>query len=333
MAQLERARRCASGGPDDDGCRQPLLPAGCGGGGSRQVSTWKWLGCHICIQWDCSRSIAFVHVLERSGLCRQCPAAVQKTAQLLRRTRISCSVPGDYTVDTEVQHQAHVVEVKKKVSFGLSPSICPDSLTGASRSLLTIATRKQAHSRPALTALRRHTLLPPRCVHDMLAGTSLRSAVCSCGLQSGGARVCQKCGRGKPPRAHHCRVCRRCIRRMDHHCPWRVGSAIAGWQSAACDVSVTAAAVLREQQQPAKAQKGLSLQLSCPSPVGQRFGRPSQLSAVPGNAEPAPRCACTAPLQVKSSNSRSSRNTTHRIVGAAFEPHALPVCAAPAAWH
>ncbi|XP_077985052.1 palmitoyltransferase ZDHHC3-like [Glandiceps talaboti] len=32
--------------------------------------------------------------------------------------------------------------------------------------------------------------------------------------------VCQRCETYRPPRAHHCRICRRCIRKMDHHCPW-----------------------------------------------------------------------------------------------------------------
>lgn len=32
--------------------------------------------------------------------------------------------------------------------------------------------------------------------------------------------VCAKCETYRPPRAHHCRTCKRCIRRMDHHCPW-----------------------------------------------------------------------------------------------------------------
>ncbi|XP_061462664.1 palmitoyltransferase ZDHHC3-like isoform X1 [Rhineura floridana] len=32
--------------------------------------------------------------------------------------------------------------------------------------------------------------------------------------------VCNHCETYRPPRAHHCRVCHRCVRRMDHHCPW-----------------------------------------------------------------------------------------------------------------
>lgn len=31
---------------------------------------------------------------------------------------------------------------------------------------------------------------------------------------------CTKCVAIKPERAHHCSVCRRCIVKMDHHCPW-----------------------------------------------------------------------------------------------------------------
>ncbi|CAK0869905.1 unnamed protein product [Prorocentrum cordatum] len=33
-------------------------------------------------------------------------------------------------------------------------------------------------------------------------------------------RLCKKCFREKPPRAHHCSVCKRCVLKMDHHCPW-----------------------------------------------------------------------------------------------------------------
>ncbi|KAG4074080.1 hypothetical protein HA402_014285 [Bradysia odoriphaga] len=32
--------------------------------------------------------------------------------------------------------------------------------------------------------------------------------------------VCTRCETYRPPRAHHCRICKRCIRKLDHHCPW-----------------------------------------------------------------------------------------------------------------
>jgi hypothetical protein len=33
-------------------------------------------------------------------------------------------------------------------------------------------------------------------------------------------KFCKRCKAFKPVRAHHCSMCRRCIIKMDHHCPW-----------------------------------------------------------------------------------------------------------------
>lgn len=41
-------------------------------------------------------------------------------------------------------------------------------------------------------------------------------------------RRCNKCVTYKPPRAHHCRVCRRCVLRMDHHCLW-INNCVGYW--------------------------------------------------------------------------------------------------------
>ncbi|KAK8757203.1 hypothetical protein V5799_000095 [Amblyomma americanum] len=38
--------------------------------------------------------------------------------------------------------------------------------------------------------------------------------------EQGDWTICSRCETYRPPRAHHCRICQRCIRRMDHHCPW-----------------------------------------------------------------------------------------------------------------
>jgi len=38
--------------------------------------------------------------------------------------------------------------------------------------------------------------------------------------RSSNKRICRRCNSYKPMRAHHCSICRRCIIKMDHHCPW-----------------------------------------------------------------------------------------------------------------
>ena len=53
--------------------------------------------------------------------------------------------------------------------------------------------------------------LPP--FEDLEAGTDFSD-------YGEGWRTCRKCKSGKPPRTHHCSVCRRCVMKMDHHCPW-----------------------------------------------------------------------------------------------------------------
>eukprot|EP00927_Polykrikos_kofoidii_P047417 TRINITY_DN41548_c0_g1_i1.p1 TRINITY_DN41548_c0_g1~~TRINITY_DN41548_c0_g1_i1.p1 ORF type:complete len:333 (-),score=26.97 TRINITY_DN41548_c0_g1_i1:551-1549(-) len=41
----------------------------------------------------------------------------------------------------------------------------------------------------------------------------------------GEASWCQRCGKERPERAHHCSFCSVCVLRMDHHCPW-VGTCV-----------------------------------------------------------------------------------------------------------
>ncbi|KAG0715810.1 Palmitoyltransferase ZDHHC3 [Chionoecetes opilio] len=52
-------------------------------------------------------------------------------------------------------------------------------------------------------------------------GNATRENIQRMGLMEGQVIFkCPKCCSIKPERAHHCSVCQRCIRKMDHHCPW-----------------------------------------------------------------------------------------------------------------
>lgn len=52
-------------------------------------------------------------------------------------------------------------------------------------------------------------------------GNATRDQLGNLGLKVGQVVYrCPKCVCIKPDRTHHCSVCKRCIRKMDHHCPW-----------------------------------------------------------------------------------------------------------------
>ncbi|XP_050250059.1 probable protein S-acyltransferase 15 [Quercus robur] len=55
-------------------------------------------------------------------------------------------------------------------------------------------------------------------------------------------RPCDKCFTYKPPRAHHCRICRSCVLRMDHHCMW-INNCVGYWNYKAFFVLVLYAAI------------------------------------------------------------------------------------------
>lgn len=70
----------------------------------------------------------------------------------------------------------------------------------------------------ALTAHVRTMLSDPGAIPR---GNATRENIMKLGLKQGEVVFkCPKCVSIKPDRAHHCSVCQRCIRKMDHHCPW-----------------------------------------------------------------------------------------------------------------
>ncbi|XP_003727052.2 palmitoyltransferase ZDHHC7 [Strongylocentrotus purpuratus] len=108
------------------------------------------------------------------------------------------------------------------VNWLIIPSSMSSSLWGAFHALifntivlcLTVAHFRAVLSDPGIVPL------PTAAIDfsDVRTGQPMKSRIDRVSGQSW--TVCQKCEAYRPPRAHHCRICRRCVRKMDHHCPW-----------------------------------------------------------------------------------------------------------------
>ena len=61
----------------------------------------------------------------------------------------------------------------------------------------------------------RYSMLP---THEPTADPSQYQPVTV--SSTGAPRFCKKCHVSKPDRTHHCSTCKRCVIKMDHHCPW-----------------------------------------------------------------------------------------------------------------
>mmetsp|Transcript_553 Transcript_553/g.1336 ORF Transcript_553/g.1336 Transcript_553/m.1336 type:complete len:328 (+) Transcript_553:31-1014(+) len=64
--------------------------------------------------------------------------------------------------------------------------------------------------------------VPDRWVPEEILGDhgQIDEAARRAAIESGAVRFCKKCQMYRPPRSHHCASCKKCVLRMDHHCPW-----------------------------------------------------------------------------------------------------------------
>ena len=119
--------------------------------------------------------------------------------------------------------------------------------------------------------------------------------------QGNSLAMCSRCNGFKPPRAHHCSQCDRCIMKMDHHCPW-----VNNWQAAARSSTQQHAAARSSTQQHAahavaeQAARSSASRSTAFSPTHE----PTLLPTLP----PSPALACPRPLSPASVGANNQKH-------------------------
>ena len=90
---------------------------------------------------------------------------------------------------------------------------------GVAGAVATVAS-SAAPQKPSSSSSPAQSSSPPQKNHHHVHGSNCNHNKNNNALPPRGRRMCRRCQAFKPPRAHHCSICNRCIIKMDHHCPW-----------------------------------------------------------------------------------------------------------------
>ena len=121
---------------------------------------------------------------------------------------VPCRVPDEYQPDLEANP---VVQVKRKVSCALT-LFCLSTLASILIAQQRMYGQLSSYRSCLMSYLKSDFIVMVRLDACKTALSARTVSLCAC-VQGGEVRYCQKCCKPKPPRTHHCKVCKRCVLR------------------------------------------------------------------------------------------------------------------------